>query len=148
MLDLSSSRFYMVVVLISAFLMTAFILTKTEAQADYKYLSTGIGIEARREKIPQDFTVKLVFASAKGELLANVKVDIKNLEGDSVLSITSEGPWLFVDLPQGVYNVYATFRDCPAKKEKVTLSPAYITEVVMRWDLKNGDGCPQKGAAR
>ncbi len=38
----------------------------SSAQGDYDYLRTGIGIEARRQKVPQDFSIELVFASARG----------------------------------------------------------------------------------
>ncbi len=111
------------------------------AQQEYEYLSTGIGAESRQQKIPLDFTIKLVFATTKGELLANVEVDVYDSEGRKVFSALSEGPWLFIDLPPGDYSIAASARNCVIKKEKVNITAGLISEVVMRWNFKDKGNC-------
>lgn len=111
------------------------------AQQEYEYLSTGIGMESRQQKIPQDFTIKLVFATVRGELLANVKVDVSDWDGKNVFSVISEGPWLFIDLPGGSYDIAASVRNCAIRKEKVKVTSGLTTEVVMRWDFGDRGGC-------
>jgi hypothetical protein len=111
------------------------------AQQEYEYLSTGIGAESRHQKIPLDFTIKLVFATTKGELLANVEVNVYDSEGKKVFSAVSEGPWLFIDLPPGSYSIAASVRNCVIKKEKVNISAGFISEVVMRWNFKGKGSC-------
>lgn len=111
------------------------------AQGGYDYLSTGIGMGAREGRVPQDYTVKIVFSSAKGELLASVKVNIAEVDGEQIFSVLSEGPWLYVDLPQGLYNIEATFRNCVVKREGVKISSGFVAEVIMRWNLEREKGC-------
>jgi hypothetical protein len=72
-------------------------------------LSTGVGIETR---VPhKDFPLLVVFSTAKGSLLADVKVDVKNHANKIVVDTVSNGPWLYLGLKPGTYEVTATRRN-------------------------------------
>lgn len=76
-------------------------------------ISGGIGETARQELAAKakDYNLKLVFALASREYLADVQVDIADAQGKNVASELSEGPWMFAKLPPGSYTVKATVND-------------------------------------
>ena len=77
------------------------------------YASGGVGKDERMamESIVKGYNVKLVFAEAPREYVADVKVKIEDHSGKKLLEATSGGPWFWVKLPQGDYRVIASFRD-------------------------------------
>ncbi|HAA03266.1 MAG TPA: hypothetical protein DCZ69_04785 [Syntrophobacteraceae bacterium] len=71
------------------------------------YVSGGIGLD-EREALTQfaaGYDLKLMFAVAAGNYLADVRVEILDAAGRMVLQAVSEGPWFFAHLPPGRYNV-------------------------------------------
>jgi hypothetical protein len=54
------------------------------------------------------YTLWLVTAVRGGEYLSDVHVSIRDEKGVLVFDQLLDGPWLMVDLPQGLYNVVAT----------------------------------------
>ncbi len=70
-----------------------------------KTLSAGIGKEDRGAH--KGYSLKLVFARSGGSYLAGIDVTILDAEGSQVVSKHSVGPWLFVNLPAGTYNLLA-----------------------------------------
>ncbi len=87
-----------------------------------RYVSGGLGEEgkAQMKLLEPDFRVKLSFAANTGHYLADVTVTIANTTGEAILSTTTEGPYLLVDLPKGAYTVTATYGDATQVK-KVTV---------------------------
>lgn len=79
-----------------------------------KYYSTGIGLEERSKAI-SGFPLKLIFANLRGELLASVRVSISG-PGGIKAEVTSEGPWLFLDLAPGVYRIKAQVDNLSAER--------------------------------
>jgi hypothetical protein len=75
------------------------------------YVSGGVGAEEQavmREIRPQ-YRLQMLFALQNSrEFLANVPVTIVGAEGQALLQTTAEGPYLFVDLPPGTYQVTAS----------------------------------------
>ncbi|MFQ5691980.1 MAG: hypothetical protein ACE5IM_02900 [Nitrospinota bacterium] len=69
------------------------------------WYSTGIGADAR-DIVVKGFPLKLVFATKKGELLAGVDVRLTR-GGESAYEMKNVGPWLFVDVPAGTYDLRA-----------------------------------------
>ena len=74
--------------------------------ADVRTLSTGVGSEDRVAQ--PDYSLLLIFANAKGQLVANVTVEVTDSAGAMVVKTVSGGPWLFVGLKPGEYRVIAT----------------------------------------
>lgn len=76
-----------------------------------RYFSAGVGLEERQAEYPP-FSLKLVFTAGGKPYLTGVQVAIQPLKGEAAINIPKEqieGPWLFVDLPSGTYDITATY---------------------------------------
>jgi hypothetical protein len=58
----------------------------------------------------RDYSLKLIFSNKKGEYLSDVIVKILDWNGKTILTTVSNGPWLFIDLPTGVYDLEASLK--------------------------------------
>jgi len=77
-----------------------------------RVISGGVGMTARdhMSQRAEDYELKLVFAATpSGDYLAEIPVTIKDRNGNTVVNAVSEGPWMFVDLPTGMYTVQAQY---------------------------------------
>lgn len=72
---------------------------------DYIVWSGGVS-EQEREDAPTG-TTKLVFFKESGPYLASVDVEVRSESGNELVSTTTRGPWLVLDLPDGQYTVEA-----------------------------------------
>lgn len=83
---------------------------KERTQGEVKYLVGGVGLEEREymTSLSGNYNLKLVFAVASREYLAEVKVVILDPKGKTHVTTTADGPWMMVKLPQGSYLVQAT----------------------------------------
>lgn len=68
--------------------------------------------------------------------MTDVKSNIKDVKRRKVFSTIFKGPWLFVDLPEGLYNISAVFRSCMVNEERATISAGVTAEAVIRRDLE------------
>lgn len=77
------------------------------------YMSGGVGKDERQQLLQaaEGYNLKLVFhTKTEGAYLSHVKVSIRDPEGRLILRTVSEGPWFFVRLPPGSYDVSAEAR--------------------------------------
>jgi hypothetical protein len=99
------------------------------------YVSGGVGdgsIE-RLRAISGKFNLKLVFALNSGNYLSGVEVSIMDSTGGkTLLAVTTDGPWLLVNLPKGRYRLVATVGDTPIKRDLV-IGGAPLQTVNFRW---------------
>ena len=75
-----------------------------------RYFSAGVGLEERAAEYPP-FALKVVFTAGGKPFLSRVDVTIHSATGDMVVHIPADqvdGPWLFVDLPSGSYDITAS----------------------------------------
>lgn len=73
------------------------------------YTSGGIG-ETERDAMRQqakDYNLRLSFAVHSGAYLSDVKVDIRDAKGHTLVDDVSDGPWFFAKLAPGKYKVTA-----------------------------------------
>ena len=75
------------------------------------YETGGVGIEERAamQKSVKHYDLRLIFATRKGWYLASVPVQIKTSDGKVLLSKESNGPWFWVKLSEGQYEVVASY---------------------------------------
>jgi len=76
-----------------------------------RYFTAGVGLLERQAEYPP-FSLKLVFTAGGKPYLTGVDVAIRALNGETAITIPKEeveGPWLFVDLPTGTYDITATY---------------------------------------
>ena len=73
------------------------------------YISGGIGSDERKAllQMGKAYSLKLMFAMKGGAYLADVKVVIKSFSGKKIFEAVSEGPWIFINLHPGKYQVSA-----------------------------------------
>ncbi len=105
----------------AAFLATPSYATHTQGMGGIAYdegmkygipiASGGAGLDERdaMREIQRNYDLKLEFAMKSGEYVSDVKVDIQDATGKTVLSDVTDGPWFFAELPAGSYKVAVSF---------------------------------------
>jgi len=98
------------------------------------HVSGGIGEDSRAqlETMARDYNLKLVFALQSGNYVTDVQVIVADARGKPLLQAPSQGPWLFVSLPPGSYQITATLSG-KAVKRTVTVGKARLQTVDFRW---------------
>ncbi|HET8721507.1 MAG TPA: hypothetical protein VFM24_05735 [Nitrospira sp.] len=105
-----------------------------------RYFSAGVGLEERQAEYPA-FSLKLVFTAGGKPYLTGVEVAIQPRKGDSAVSISKEhieAPWLFVDLPAGVYDIIAVYGTEKRSATGVTIVPGKQKTLYLRWSEDAG----------
>lgn len=105
-----------------------------------RYFSAGVGLEERQAEYPP-FSLKLVFTAGGKPFLAGVAVTIKPAAGGVGVTIPAEhvqGPWLFVDLPVGLYGVTATHAGNTQRLMAVKVEAGRQTTLHLRWPEDRG----------
>jgi hypothetical protein len=89
------------------------------------YETGGVGLEERAamQKSMKAYNVRLTFSTTKGAYVADIPVEIKTLKGKVVLTKASNGPWFWVNLPAGQYEVVASY-DNKKEVHKIDVSKA------------------------
>jgi len=100
-----------------------------------KYFSAGVGLEERSAHYPP-VPLKLIFVAGPKAYLSQISVTITDAAGKVRLEVPQErvtGPWLFVDLPQGAYDITAEGPGRTKVKERVTITGKEHKTVYLRW---------------
>lgn len=74
---------------------------------DTLYLCTGVG-ESRDDPRWKEYPLKLMFTGSGRAYISEVKIELKDASGQTVLSTECDGPWLLAKLKAGKYAVQAT----------------------------------------
>ena len=102
---------------------------------EVRYFSAGVGLEERLAKYPA-FPLKLIFVAGPKAYLSKVSVTITNDSGTVRVDIPGDhvnGPWLFVDLPAGTYNIEAVSRGDRIEQAGVRATQGKTRTVYLRW---------------
>lgn len=105
-----------------------------------RYFSAGVGLEERSAEYPP-FPLKIVFTAGGKPFLSGVAVTIQPSKGGAAWSIPREqveGPWLFVDVPAGVYNVMAEYGGQTQTLKGIKVEPARQQTLYLRWSHDRG----------
>ena len=87
------------------------LLPQEHAQGNISYLSGGIGSDEaemmRQEGAKYPLTLELATAAGgpRDAYISDARVDIRDANGNSILSTTTQGPIMLVRLPSGNYTV-------------------------------------------
>lgn len=105
-----------------------------QAGGNVSYVSGGVGSESldRLAAIAGQFNVKLVFATNSGEYVSNVRVEIIDAKGHSVVDAHSDGPWFLAHLPLGHYQVVANLSG-KAEKRQIEVAASRLSTIDFRW---------------
>ena len=108
-------------------------LPPVHSQGDITYITGGIGQpESTAMKAAAGrYDLALMFADRSREFLADVKVDITDSRGNTVLDITS-GPILLANLPDGTYRVRAEVGGVP-RVQTVNVRGSHHQQLAYIW---------------
>ena len=105
-----------------------------QANANVPAVSGGVSVNARdkmRAATPPH-NVKMVFALTTGNYVSDVQVKVTNQSGKVVIDDTSNGPWLYAQLPAGTYNATATYNG-KAVTQRFSVGKSGIKTAQFRW---------------
>lgn len=77
----------------------------------YEVACTGIGDEAQADPRWKAFPVRIEFADARAEYLADVEATVIDAAGASLFSVRCDSPWLLVRLQPAKYKVQGRIGD-------------------------------------
>ncbi len=104
-------------------------------QGSIRYFSSGIGLVEREADYPP-FSLKLVFTAGGKPFVTGVAITVRDAKGTTVLTVPAEhitGPWLFIDLPDGTYEVSATLGGQVQVAKGIKLGRGKVTTQHVRW---------------
>jgi hypothetical protein len=103
----------------------------------FRYMTGGIGLEEREimQRWGTDYNLKLTFAELSGDYLSDVRIAMQDQNGKNVINMTTNGPWLYVKLPAGTYDVKASFEGETRQIENLHLPKGDRVTRLLHWDL-------------
>jgi hypothetical protein len=114
-------------------------------QGDVTWMCGGVGAEeaAHMKEQAKGYDLMLSFAARDGAYLADVDVEIRNAQGESMLRTRCDAPIMLIDLPKGGhYRVHADIGGA-AIDRTVRISGRQsppVAAVVMSWPSQLADG--------
>ncbi len=110
-------------------------LPAERTQGSVTFVSGGIGRDESEamKRAASRYSLSIEMSSSGGpraEYVAGVKVDIRDQRGNTVLSTTSEGPFLLANLPPGQYSIDATWNG-NSQQRKVAVAAGAHPRVIL-----------------
>ena len=101
----------------------------------YPYMSGGVGIGERNQMSTgaQGYDLKLSFADRTGKYLSDVKLTIADPRGDQIISTTTAGPWFYINLPSGKYDVKASYDNRVEEIKNLDVSQGQRITRLLHW---------------
>ena len=89
----------------------AIIITEGKTVQGFPYLFGGISSNEREamQRRAKGYNLKLVFAEKNGSFLSGVTVVVTSMKVGEILSMATDGPWFYIQLPPVTYGVRASF---------------------------------------
>ena len=103
----------------------------------HPYLFGGASSNEREvmEARAKDYNLKLVFADKSGAYLSGVMLVLATAQGAEIISVATNGPWFFIQLPPGNYSVRATFGGDTKQIKSLRLVKDRSVQQTLTWDL-------------
>ena len=122
---------------VAAELPPSIVITEGKTAQGFPYLSGGVGSDERAalEERGKAFNVKLAFAERLGPYLADVNVMIVDGKGAEILFLASAGPWFYIHLPPGRYNVKAIYKGQTKEISNLRVPRDKAVRHVLTWNL-------------
>lgn len=106
------------------------------SQQGARFMSGGVGVEERQQMLNMapGYDLKLSFADHLGHYLSDVKVTVNDEYGKQVLNTTTAGPWLYVQLPRGKYDVTANYGDRTEEIKNLEITNGQLLTRLLHWN--------------
>jgi hypothetical protein len=103
----------------------------------FPYMSGGVGSGEREQMSKQSdqYNLKLVFAEDVGVYLADIRVLIRDQSGKELVNTVSGGPWFFLQLPPGRYDIEASFNGKTKRIHNLQVSQGQRVARTLHWDV-------------
>ncbi len=113
------------------------IITAGKTGQGFPYLFGGVGSDEREamEARAKGYNLKLVFAEKHGAFVSGVMVMISTAQGAEIDTLTTEGPWFYIRLPPGDYNVKATLKGQAKQVRGIRVEKDKRVQQSLLWDL-------------
>lgn len=100
------------------------------------FLSGGVGVREREvlNEMGKSYSLKMVFSNKKGEYLSDIVVRVFDSQEKVILTTVSNGPWLFIDLPNGIYHLEASFMAERKKISQVEIKKGVQKVISIQWE--------------
>ena len=99
------------------------------------HISGGVGLEERETLLARrgEFNVRITYALAKGEYIAEVETLMaEEHDGHVILRLVSDGPFVYALLSPGRYTLAATFRGQTQRREFVVPAKGSV-DLTLLW---------------
>jgi hypothetical protein len=102
----------------------------------YPYTSGGVGIEERDRILKQahHYDLELSFADKAGHYLSDVNVTIAEPNGNPIITTRTDGPLFFIELPDGQYDVKATFDHQTEEIKNLLITKGRLMTRLLHWN--------------
>jgi hypothetical protein len=112
-------------------------LPPVQQQGSVEFVSGGVGLSESdaMKAAQQTYPLSLVFAqhmAGQNAYAADVPVTITDAKGVAVLTTTTNGPYLLVKLPPGLYKISSTFNGTEQIHQTMVKGPG-SAHVVFEW---------------
>ena len=121
----------------SAQIPPAIVITEGKTDQGYLYMFGGVSSNEREvlESRAADFNLVLVFAEKSGPYLSDVQLRLASAKSGHILAIVVDGPWFYIQLPPGAYDVTATFNGQVRQAKNLRVAKDKLTKHTFVWDL-------------
>jgi hypothetical protein len=115
----------------------AMIITEGKTNQGFPYLFGGVSSNEREamEQRAKDYNLKLVFAEKYGPYLSGVSVALASVKDGEILAMATNGPWFYIQLPPGTYEVKATFKGETKQMKNLRVMKDKTVQQTFIWDL-------------
>lgn len=108
---------------------------KKGKEGEINFLSGGVG-QSEREALKdmgKDYPLKLIFSNRNGEYLAGVMVKILDQKDKPIFTTISDGPWLFINIPPGTYNMEVNFKGKQKRISQIKIEKGSQKVFSLQW---------------
>lgn len=114
------------------------------SQNGVSYVTGGVGEdeEALFRSAASRYNLRMTFTSKAGNYLSDVDVIITAKVGRPVLTVRTQGPFLFVQLPPGAYEIAAKAHQV-AQTRKIVVASRGANELRFSWEDAATHGAPR-----
>jgi len=115
----------------------AIIITEGHTSQGFPYAFGGVSSNEREamEERAKDYNLKLVFAEKNGPYLSGVTLSLSSAKQGHILTRTTQGPWFYIRLPAGTYDITANFKGQTKQVKNLNLTQDKKVQQIFIWDL-------------
>lgn len=98
-----------------------------------QFACTGVGGHERQEARWKDYSVKLETVGGYGQYLADEDITVKGRNGDPLLSVKCDAPWVLLRLKPGRYAATIVLPGAPPRQVDFTAPTGGQRDVIVRF---------------